>query len=189
MKRSRVAAAFVAVVVLLLAFAADAGQRGYGRRGYGRGYRSPGRVYYGPRVVVRPPVFIGGFAGAPIYFPNYYPYGVPYPVYVPPPPPPPPPGESEAPPEEPASPVPQSRAEARRTTYGLVQLRGVPEGAAVDLDGRFWLKAIELDGRWLALPAGEHQVVVHLDGERTVERTVTVTAGEVVVVRFRDRPA
>src|SRR5207245_6977486 len=81
------------------------------------------------------------------YYPYAYPNYAPYPGYgyeYPPPPPPEEPGyeagqepqygaQSEAPPEE-TQPTPE---DAERASYGLVQLRGVPDGAAVDLDGRF----------------------------------------------------
>ncbi len=92
-----------------------------------------------------------------------------------PPAPPEPPGEPEAsgPPEDPL-----------RWSYGLVQLRGVPDGAAVDLDGRFWMTAAQLDRRWLALPHGRHVIAVYVEGKQPVERRVDVAAGRTHFVRF-----
>src|SRR5438067_1084614 len=81
-----------------------------------------------------------------------------------------------------------AREEAERASYGLVQLRGVPDGAAVDLDGRFWLKADGLDQRWLAVPHGEHTLAVRVRGSQPVERRVEVKPGKTSVVRFGPFP-
>src|SRR5436309_1325316 len=70
-------------------------------------------------------------------------------------------------------------------TYGLVQLRGVPDGASVDLDGRFWLTAEGLDARWLALPEGRRTVTVRNRNAAPLERTVDVMPGKTVTVQFR----
>ncbi len=81
--------------------------------------------------------------------------------------------EASGPPEDPL-----------RWSYGLVQLRGVPDGAAVDLDGRFWMTAAQLDRRWLALPHGRHVIAVYVEGKQPVERRVDVAAGRTHFVRF-----
>jgi hypothetical protein len=134
-----------------------------------------------PRYGTR--VFIGG--GFPVYGPAYpvYPYPYPYPYAYPYPPAPPPPlpgSEPDAPAPEP-QPEPQ---EVDRASYGLVQLRGVPDGGDVDLDGRFWLVADGLDRRWLALPEGEHTLTVRATGRSVDERRVVIVPGKTHVVRF-----
>jgi hypothetical protein len=148
----------------------------------------------------------GGFVDGFFFFdPFFFPYYVPYPAYGPygygyPPPPedwegPPPEGEqgeAESGPPAEGPPAEQQSADAGSATYGLVQLRGVPDGAAVDLDGRFWLEAHELDGRWLALPHGSHTLTIRVEGREPVERRVDVVAGKTFVVRvgpFRERHA
>jgi hypothetical protein len=129
----------------------------------------------------RPQVFIDGgfFFGAPYFYDpfffDYYPYPPYYGYYPPPPPPPPPPPDQEE--EQEAAPEPPA-------SYGLVQLRGVPDGAAVDLDGRFWLTAAQLDQRWLGVPEGTHTITVRRAGGDTVSRQVDVSAGSTQVVDF-----
>lgn len=137
--------------------------------------------------------FRGGFFFDPFFFPYYYPYS--YPYYAPYPPPyayPPPDDAGQPPPEEEGAPLAESTppppADSERASYGLVQLRGVPDGAAVDLDGRFWLTADGLDQRWLALPDGEHTVAVRVRGSAAVERRVEVKPGKTNVVRFGPFP-
>ena len=125
-------------------------------------------------------------------YPYYAPY--PYPAYgYPPPPPPEEPGSEagEAPgygePEAEASPPAEeqpSPEEAERANYGLVQLHGVPDGASVDLDGRFWMKAQGLASRWLALPRGPHTLTVRVEGREPAEQHVDVQPGKTQVVRF-----
>jgi hypothetical protein len=125
----------------------------------------------------------------PYPYPYAYPYAYPYPVYVPPPDDPgwgaPP---ADAPPPARAESRPPSPAAAPPASYGLVQLRGVPDGAAVDLDGRFWLTARALDGRWVALPDGEHTLAVRVEGAEPVVRRVDVRSGKTQVVRFGPFP-
>lgn len=139
----------------------------------------------------RPRVFIGGsvawdpFFAPYYYYPYYVPYYVPSPPYLPPPPE---DLDSSAPPDEESPGTPPGEDDARQATYGLVQLRGVPAGTAVDLDGRFWLTAADLDTRWLALPAGDHRLVVHVDGDEPVTRTITVLAGKTLAVRLGPLP-
>jgi hypothetical protein len=65
-----------------------------------------------------------------------------------------------------------------------VQLRGVPDGADVDLDGRFWLAAEALATRWLALPEGEHVLTVRAAERDPIERRVVIVAGKTHIVRF-----
>lgn len=148
-----------------------------------------------------PPVVIGGSVfWDPFFFPGaYYPYYVPYPVYAYPPPdepgwgaPPPDRGSSGdygQPGTEPGAGAETERApstadEAPLATYGLVQLRGIPDGTAVDLDGRFWLTAMGLDQRWLALPQGAHRLMIRVEGADPVERRIDVAAGKNQVVRL-----
>jgi hypothetical protein len=176
------------LALLVLASASSAGAGGHG------GWRGHGRFHsHGPRV------FIGGTFGFPLwpyyrpyYGPPYYaspyyasPYYIPYPVYPPPPPPPADPGASASPDDQAAA---AADDDARTATYGLVQLRGVPDGAAVDLDGRFWIEANDLDRRWLALPNGRHTLTVRVAGAEPVERTLDVTAGRTSVVRVGPFP-
>ena len=140
------------------------------------------------------PDFFFGFSPfvVPYYYPYpYYPYPYyPYPYYEYPPPPPyaypsevP---ESGAPSgEEAQAPTQENEAEeAQQANYGLVQLRGVADGADVDLDGRFWLRAENLGNRWLALPRGAHTLVVRVEDAAPVERRIVVESGKTQVVRF-----
>jgi hypothetical protein len=124
-----------------------------------------------------PHVFFGGsFVWNPFFHPYPYPYPwpPPYPVYAYPPPPLPPEAEADA----------ETERDARRATYGLVQLRGVPDGAEVALDERFWLTAEALDQRWLAVPEGEHSLAVRVDDRQPVKRRIEITAGRSHVVHF-----
>ena len=184
---------FLAALALALALgpasSADAQRRGgfshHGSMGHGFGGHRP-FFHSHPRSRF----FIdGGFFFDPFFFPYYYPYYAPYPVepYLPDDE-----GWSEPPPEGGSEPraesEPPAREEAERASYGLVQLRGVPDGAAVDLDGRFWLKADGLDQRWLAVPHGEHTLAVRVRGSQPVERRVEVKPGKTSVVRFGPFP-
>jgi len=204
----------LAVVALVLALgpasSADAQRRGFSHHGFGgHGFGGHGFGGHRPFFHSRSHVFIdGGFFFDPFfpyYYPYPYPYYAPYPYPYPPPddegwgePPPeagsepPPEAGSEPPPEAGSEPraenAPPSREEAERASYGLVQLRGVPDGAAVDLDGRFWLTAERLDERWLAVPYGEHTLVVHARGSQPVEQRVEVKPGKTSVVRFGPFP-
>ena len=192
---------FLAALALALALgpasSADAQRRGgfshHGSMGHGFGGHRP-FFHSHPRSRF----FIdGGFFFDPFFFPYYYPYYAPYPVepYLPDDEgwgEPPAEAGSEPPPEAGSEPraenAPPSREEAEHASYGLVQLRGVPDGAAVDLDGRFWLTAERLDERWLAVPYGEHTLVVHARGSQPVEQRVEVKAGKTSVVRFGPFP-
>ena len=180
----------LAIVALVLALgpasSADAQRRG----GFSHHGSFGGRGFVGHRPFFHSGshfFFDGGFFFDP-FFPYYYPYYLPYPVY----PPPDVEGWSEPPPEAEGEPraesAPPASEEAERASYGLVQLRGVPDGAAVDLDGRFWLKADGLDQRWLAVPHGEHTVAVRVRGSQPVERRVEVKPGKTSVVRFGPFP-
>src|SRR5262249_10263447 len=157
-----------------------------GRGGAGRRVwvgRSPG-IFIGGGFVYDPFVYpYYGYAYPPAYAPGYYGYpptyapgGYPtysdpnasepsYPDY----PPPGYEGEPDPAPDTEATPPPQyvppSGAEAAPSddygsSYGLVQLREVPDGATVELDQRPWMNAHGLDDRWLALPAGMHSITV-----------------------------
>jgi len=191
----------VTAVVLSLALVPGAGARGpHGGGGGGfQGHHGGPHGGFGPGFRhgfghPRTRVFIGGsfffdpFFYDPFYsYPYYVPY--PYPAYVYPPPPeygwsaPEPPGGEEEEQERAENPPPTAE-DAARATYGLVQLRGVPNGASVDLDGRFWLTAQGLDQRWLAVPRGEHTIAVRVRDADVVERRIEVKEGKNHVVRF-----
>jgi len=160
------------------------GGGGHGGGHFGGGHFGGGR-FGGGRFGGFPGFIDGGFFFDPFFSPYYYPYYAPYPVE---PYPPDDEGWGEPPPEagnEPrAERGPPAREEAERASYGLVQLRGVPDGAAVDLNGRFWLRAEGLDQRWLAIPYGEHTLTVRVRGSAPVERRVEVQSGKTSVVRF-----
>jgi hypothetical protein len=170
-------------------FGGHAGPRG---GGFGRG---PGfhHGFHGPRTrfFVGGSVFFDPFFYDPFYYPYYVPY--PYPAYMYPPPADyawsaPPPGEAPGEEEQSQGGESSEAEDAARATYGLVQLRGVPDGASVDLDGRFWLTASGLDNRWLALPRGQHTVTVRVRGSRPVDRRIDVAEGRNHVVRFGPFP-
>ena len=177
-------------LTLLTALAAPAGaaRGGHGGGMHGGGFHGGHGGFHGgfhhrggSHVFVGGSVFFDPFwYGYPYYYYPYpyypyYPYD--YPDY------PPPDEEASAEGEQPeaeAAPAPAPRI----ATYGLVQLRGVPDGAAVDLDGRFWLTAGGLDDRWLALPEGSHTITVRVGKETPLQRTVDVKPGASTVVRF-----
>jgi hypothetical protein len=143
-----------------------------------------------------PHVFVNGFFFGPPFFWDY-PMYVPYPIYGYPPPPdgawdyraeaPP---DDQQPPTQPPPPPPDEQARADTNeeplaaSYGLVQLRGVPDDAAIDLDGRFWMTAARLDQRWLALPRGAHTLTVRVRDLAPIERRVDVEPGKNQVIRF-----
>ena len=211
MTRILAVAAAVGLTLTLTPVAANARPMGGGSHGGagfhggggfhgGRGFGGPGfgRFHGGGRG------FVGGFFwdpffyAPPYYYYPYYPYGDPYGYGAYPPPPPPdaysgweggPPPDAEAPgPEAQGEESGPEEGEVPDATYGLVQLRGVPNGASVDLDGRFWMQAKGLDDRWLALPRGSHTVRVRMEGHRSVTRTVEVTPGKNAVVRIGSLP-
>lgn len=176
--------AVIVGVLLLLAGTAPgsptvttAAAHGHGGRGGGGWHGGHGHDHGHTRFFVGGEIFLGG----PLFYdPFVYPYRVPYPYayYVPYPYPyyvPNPAGSYGKPPEQPAAPA---------ATYGLVQLRGVPNGAAVDLDGRFWLYAQALDQRWLAVPRGEHTITVQMQGASPIQRTFEIEDGSTLVLDF-----
>lgn len=167
-----------ALLVAVLAAGAPA-TAGAGRWHGGHYPRHHGHAFHrhGPSVFL-------GFGYYPYAVPYYYPY--PYVIYPPPSPPPPGGGWGGPPPEEqpPEGRPEEPSGDEERATYGLVQLHGVPDGADVDLDGRFWLRARDLDQRWLALPEGTHTLVVRVQEGAPLERRVDVAAGRMQVVRF-----
>lgn len=176
----------VGIVALLLAPVGAQARRGRGH-GHGHGHR-------GSRVVVFssfgwPGVWPGAWPGFwPGVWPNQFqpwPYSFAWAPFPGPGP------YAWAPPEgtqrsEPP-PATESWSDPLAASYGLVQLRGVTEGANVELDGRFWLVAEQLDQRWLALPHGEHRIVVRASGAEPVTRRVEIEAGRSHVVRFGPR--
>jgi hypothetical protein len=139
--------------------------------------------FRGPRVFLYGgfgPYWYPGWGYRPYFYPYYpyypaypypYPYaGVPYPVEDEP--------DDEPPPPE----------DADTVSYGLIRLAGVPDGAEVELDGRFWLTAHDLDDRWLALPEGEHRLVVTREGRESIVRTVRIVPGRTHVLTFVTEP-
>ena len=128
---------------------------------------------------------MGGAFWHPFYYPYYYGYSAPYPAYpYLPPPPDEPLARADEPDEESDDEEDRAAADPLRASYGLVQLHGIPDGAKVELDGRFWLTAELLDRRWLALPQGEHTVAARVHGGEPIERRVEISAGKTQVVRF-----
>lgn len=177
------ALAVVAAAGIWLGVVTPAHARGGGRAG-GFGHHGP-FFHHGSHSHV----FIDGGVFFDPFFPYWYPYPYPYPypAYSYPYPPP--------PEEEPEARAPEEQTEegrgeedAAQATYGLVQLRGVPDGASIDLDGRFWLTANALGDRWLALAGGRHTVAARVQGAKAVERRIDVKPGTTQVVRFGPFP-
>ena len=175
----------IAAAAVVLGMVGRADARGHGGFHHGGSFHG----HSGARV------FVGGGIFLDPFYP--YPYAYPYPYYWPPYPypaygyPPPPPSEDpgwstaqEEPAGEPGRAREADAGEERSASYGLVQLHGVRDGASVDLDGRFWLTAQALDGRWLALPEGTHTITVRVRGAKPIERRVDVRPGTTRVVRF-----
>jgi hypothetical protein len=157
---------------------------GFGGRGFGHGLGHGGGFHHGHHGFHHGPhVFIDGgfFFGFPLYgaYDPFYadPYYYPYPPY------PPDDGPDYGPPPEPDD---ETTAE-EPATYGLVQIRDVPDGAALDLDGRFWLTASGLDDRWLALPAGRHTIAVRPKDGAAATFDVDVEPGGRQTIDFADR--
>jgi hypothetical protein len=191
------------------------GHGGWGHGGWSHSGGWGGHhVFFAPRFVVGGGFLYGSpFYPWPYYWGYPYgPYGWPYPYgpypfggygyppydeEVPDYPPPsaqsPAPDQSAIPPAAGQLPSPDQPGVAEQaeaagddySSYGLIQLRGVPEGATVDLDGRRWLDGHNLSGRWLALPAGVHTIAVRADGYEAVEQRIDVTAGRSQVVTVR----
>jgi hypothetical protein len=201
----RIVAGVAVVLALLVPLPALSRAAMHGSPGHGHpptGYHGSGHGHYGwPRTRV----FIGGywnpfwFGGAYPYYAPYsypYPYAYSYPYYSYPYPylPPDQSGSDTPPPEmsdqgEPAAAeAPGEASETPPASYGLVQLRDVPDGATVDLDGRFWLTANDLDQRWVALPDGRHTIAARVGKGTPVERRIDVRPGKTQVVRFGPFP-
>jgi len=160
--------------------------------GHGGGWGGHGHGH-GPHVFIDGGFFFGSpyywgydpfFYGGPGYYPYPPAYAYPYPYYYPPEEPetePPPPPEEQ---EQGGASQPQAPGEGSRASYGLVQLRSVPDGASVDLDGRFWLTAKQLDARWLGLPEGPHTITVRKRNTAPATRQVAVDAGTTRAIDF-----
>lgn len=147
--------------------------------------------------------FVFGFGFAPWYWdPFYFPYAYsyPYPYYAgygyPPPPedagPPPdmPPPDQQQPDQQQQQDAwngQQDNGDPMDASYGLVKLRGVPDGASVELDGRYWLTAARLSERWLALPRGRHTLTIRPQQGAASEHTVDIKPGVNVVIDFHMR--
>jgi hypothetical protein len=130
------------------------------------------------------PSWYPGWPYRPYFYPYYayswYPYPYPYPpvpyrVYADD-------DDERDVPEE--SPPP---ADTEPASYGLIRLDGVPDGAAVELDGRLWLTADDLDERWMALPKGDHRIAVTVGDARPVVRTIRIVPGRTHVLKFDPR--
>lgn len=131
------------------------------------------------------PYWYGGWPYGPYAYPYsyyWYPYSYPYPY---------PPGpyrvyddpDDRDESEESYSPP----SDAEPASYGLIRLDGVPDGASVELDGRFWLTANDLDERWLALPNGEHRIAVTVRDAQPIVRTIRIVPGKSHVLKFDAR--
>jgi hypothetical protein len=119
------------------------------------------------------------------YYPYYaysYPYwGYPYPYY------PPVPYRVEDDDYRDAPQASAPPADEAPASYGLIRLDGVPNGAAVELDGRFWLTADDLDDRWMALPQGEHRIAVTVGDAEPLVRTIRIVPGRRHVLKLDAR--
>ncbi len=116
------------------------------------------------------------------YYAYYYPYyGYPYPY---------PPVPYRVDDDDDERDVPEESpppADSETASYGLIRLDSVPDGAAVELDGRFWLTADDLDDRWLALARGEHRISVTVGNAQPIVRTIRIVPGRTHVLRFDAR--
>jgi hypothetical protein len=178
-----------------LSFPSQGGSRhgSHGGRHYRGGYHGGGhhRHHHGSDFFFYGSFGPSWYAGWPYYrpylysYPYYaYPYWYAYPYSYPYPYPPVPyrvydEDDDRDVPEE--SPPP---ADTEPASYGLVRLDGVPDGAAVELDGRFWLTADDLDERWLALPRGEHRIAVTVRDAEPIARTIRIVPGRTHVLKF-----
>ena len=160
--------------------------------GHGGGFRHSGGFGHGG--------FHGGFHGhvsiGGVFFDPFFPYWYPYPYAYPYPylypsysyPPPPEEGPEASAPQAQHGEEGGSAEDADQGTYGLIQLRGVPDGASIDLDGRFWLTANAIGTRWLALPSGIHTLAARVAGAKPVEQRIEVKSGTTQVVRIGSFP-
>ena len=101
-----------------------------------------------------------------------------------------PPSSSQSAPPEPDVEVPPtgehgaaSKEYGAASNYGFVQFRDVPNGAAVDLDRRPWVRSPGLENRWLAIPAGAHTITVRAAGYAPTDLRIDVTGGRQHIVR------
>jgi hypothetical protein len=179
-------AAAIGLGTVAPAHAARGGGHG-GGFGHG-GFHGHGHVFIGGGVFFDP--FFPDWYPDPYAYPYPYPYAYaypyPYPSYAYPLP-------SEEGPEASAPEKQQgekggSAEDADQGTYGLIQLRGVPDDASIDLDGRFWLAGNAIDSRWLALPSGTHTLAARVAGAKPVEQRIEVKPGTTQVVRIGPFP-
>lgn len=68
----------------------------------------------------------------------------------------------------------QAKLRELRPAAAIVEVRSIPRGAALIVDGR----SAGLTPRRLQLPPGEHSIAVRADGHREARRNVRTTAGE-----------
>jgi hypothetical protein len=179
---------------------------------YGHHYYPHNQVFFAPFPSVFVGSGFGfGYYPYPYYYPYGYPYpyyGYPYPgsYSYPPPgwspdqqyppdqgqppatPPPPDSGSYQQPPPDAGSYQPAEEAGSDvapppdTSSYGMVQLRSVPDGSAIDFDGRYWFDARQLDDRWLSVPPGLHTITVRQPDHAPVARRVDVSPGRSQVI-------
>jgi hypothetical protein len=147
------------------------GWHGWGGRPGGGGWHHDHGPGFGRRFLYDP------WFWDPFFFPYVSPYYY-YPPYVPPP-------DDEVPDARSDQPPAADAEDPLQASYGLVQLRGVPDGASIELDGWYWLRADRLAERWLALPRGGHTITMRPDGAAVVQRRVDIEPGTKAVVQFR----
>lgn len=184
---TRIISVTALLLVLLVAPAGADRGRGGGWHGHGGGGWHGhggwhGGGFYGPRARV----FIGSSFYWDPFWPGYYPYYYPYPApYAYPVSPPPPPRDRDyARDDDDRDDYEPPQEDTERASYGLIQLRGIPDGADVDLDRRPWLRASALDNRWLAVPEGNHSITVRIGGDEPQTRDIEARAGAKHVLKF-----
>ena len=191
-----------ALLVLLIAMPAHAGRGGgYGGGGghgggqwHGGGHGHGGGSWHGHghghfHGGWGPSIFIGGYWDP--FWPGYYPYpyyyGYPYPYPYSYPYYPPAAETDDRYARDQAREPPPAEAPAQSAlpaSYGLIQIRGVPNGAQIDLDDRFWLEARDIDDKWMAISEGRHAITVRVDGSDPVTREVEMRPGAKQVIKF-----
>jgi hypothetical protein len=164
------------------------GWHGGGHHGHGHHHGGSSFYFYGS---YGPWWYPGWGWYRPYYYSYWYPYSYPYYPYYPaygyPSYPPPWAGEPEYRDDDVARADTPRSDDVEPASYGLLKLEGVRDGAAVDLDGRFWLNAEDLHDRWLALPKGEHRIAVRVGEGEPMERTIRIVPGRTHVLKFDTR--
>jgi hypothetical protein len=150
------------------------GGHGHGGGGHGHGHGWSGGWHHHSDFGAT--FFYGPWFWDPYFFPYapaYYPGDIP------------PPDDADVPPPESGGWSTEGDADnPLDASYGLIRLAGVPDGATVELDGRYWMQAARLSERWLALPRGRHSITTRGPGGATQERRIDVEPGTTAVVQF-----